>query len=169
MKYLYRFSALAFVIAFSTLVTSTTHAQGVRVGSHVGVNFEGTDFLLGLNSHFDLYAGDTRLVGNPNLDFYLFEDEVSIYAINLDVLLPFQAGELDPFLGGGLAVRIAKFDQAVPILGGSTDSDIGLNLKAGTFFGNRDNSIRPFVDGTFAISDNSSFTLRVGASFGITG
>lgn len=168
MKYLYRFATLLVVLAFSALATSNAQAQGVRVGSHVGVNFEGTDFLIGLNSHFDVYAGDTRLVGNPNLDFYLFEDGVSIYTINLDVLLPFEVGELDPFIGGGLAVRILKFDESSQFLGGSSDTDIGLNLKAGTFFGNRDSAIRPFVDGTVSLGDNSSFTVRVGASFGIT-
>lgn len=165
-----RLFACAFAVALLIPVGSAAaQGLGVRVGSHAGVNFDGTDFFIGLNSHFDVNAGNTQLVGNPSVDFYLFEDNVSIYSINLDVLYPLTTGNLNPFFGAGLAIRILKFDEDIPALGGSSDSDVGLNLRAGSFFGNPDSAIRFFGDVGLTVGDGSAVTARVGASFGITG
>ena len=160
------FAVCVFVVATS-FSTSDADAQ-IRIGSHVGVNFDGTDFMIGLNSHFAINAGSGNFVGNPSLDFYLFEDNVSIYRINLDVLYPFELASATPFVGAGLAIQIAKFDTTIPALGGTTDSDVALNLRAGSFFGDPEASLRPFGDIGLNVGDRNSVTARIGISFGIT-
>jgi hypothetical protein len=165
------FAVCALVVATSFMINeANAQGKGVRIGSHVGVNFDGTDFMIGLNSHFGVTAGERQLLGNPSIDFYLFQSNVSIYRVNLDVLYPFASGSVVPFFGAGLAISVAKFDQDFAVLGGSTDSDVGINLRLGAFFGNPDSAVRPFGDiGLTAGLDNSFVTARVGASFGITG
>jgi hypothetical protein len=161
-------TSILFALVFASAITIDSAYAQFRVGSHVGVNFEGTDFLIGANSHFSFAAGNRTLIGNPSADFYLFQDNVSLYRVNADVLLPFMAGSLSPFIGAGLAFQITKFDDDIPIIGGETDSDVGINLRVGAFFGDPDAGIRPFIDGAIKLGDNTDFAARAGASFRIT-
>jgi hypothetical protein len=161
-------TTILFALVFATTMTVDSAYAQFRVGPHVGVNFEGTDFFIGANSHFSIAAGNRTLIGNPSADFYLFQDNVSAYRVNLDVLLPFVSGSFSPFVGAGLALQITKFDDDIPIIGGETDSDVGVNLRAGAFFGDPDAGIRPFVDAAIRLGDNTDFAARGGASFRIT-
>lgn len=137
------------------------------MGSHLGLNFDGTDFMIGANSHFGINAGARQIVGNPSVDFYLFQDNFSVYRINLDVVLPLAQGSFAPFAGLGVAIIILKLDEAAPGIG-TSDSDFGLNLRFGAFFGDREAAIRPFADGAITVGDNTSFAARGGASFRIS-
>lgn len=167
MNRIQRFSILLALVFTSTLTVDGALAQ-FRVGPHVGVNFEGTDFFIGANSHFSVQAGNRTLIGNPSADFYLFQDNVSLYRVNADVLLPFMAGSFSPFVGAGLSFQITKFDEDIPFVGGETDSDVGINVRFGAFFGDPDSAIRPFVDGAVNLVDGTDFAARGGASFRIT-
>src|SRR5690606_17218005 len=144
MNRIQRFSILLALVV-TTVVTSVMTVDNARaqfrIGPHVGVHFEGTDFVIGANSHFSSEAGTRTLIGNPSADFYLFQDMVSLYRVNADVLLPFMAGSFSPFVGAGLSFQITKFDDDIPIIGGETDSDVGINLRFGAFFGDPDSAI----------------------------
>jgi hypothetical protein len=184
MKRLYRFLAVA-AAAVALLSVGQDSAAQIRLSSHLGLNFDGTDLLIGAGAHFNVDVGSTQIMGNPSADFYLFSDDITVgtpgetssvdvstYRINLDVLYPFNLGSnnLDPFIGAGFAIILESLDlQGTPLEGlDESDTNLGLNLRLGTFLGNPDAAFRPFVDAAITISGDTDFAVRAGATFRIT-
>ena len=156
-------------ICFASFIHSKVASAQFLIGPHGGFNTESNDVLLGVNSHFDLQMGDNLFVGNPSLDFYLFEKDITRTRINVDLLYPFPGPSVRPYVGAGLMIDYVSYDaNNLPAGVESTDTDFGLNVKAGIVLNNINAKFRPFVDAIVAIRSVNEFTLRGGILFSLS-
>lgn len=165
MKRILLLSAGLLCLAFST--PNSAQAQFL-IGPHLGFNLDGSDLLIGGNAKFPLTLGEYALVGNPGVDFYFFDQDVTTARFNLDLLYPFGTSQsFAPYVGAGLLIQYTSFDlpENAPRELESTDTDLGLNFKIGTSFAVGDLPFLPFVEGHFAIKNNSDFAIRTGILF----
>ena len=88
--------ALVAVIALPT----TSQAQGLKIGPHLGLNMDGSDLFLGVGTQFNLPIDTREMWGNIGMDFYPFIKKVTSTRVNADVLLPFGIGGLQLYGGG---------------------------------------------------------------------
>ncbi|MEM6338187.1 MAG: hypothetical protein AAF752_16555 [Bacteroidota bacterium] len=156
-------------------LSSTATAQ-VAVGAHAGFNVDAEEIYVGANAMFDLPIdlGGSVIVGNPSVDFYpFFGDEVagvdidaSLLVINLDALYRLTLDFGEPYVGAGLNVARASVEVA-----GFSDSstDIGINIKAGSLFGEAGSGFRPFGEVGIALGGAESLFIRGGAVFSLGG
>jgi len=158
----------ASVLLLFALSTPPTAQAQFQIGPHLGFNLDGSDLLVGANAKFPVNIGEYALIGNPGVDFYFFDEDVTTARFNIDVLYPFsRAQSFAPYVGAGLLIQYTSFDLPDNAPRGleSTDTDIGLNFKIGTSFSAGDAPFLPFVEGHFAVKNNSDFAIRAGILF----
>lgn len=162
-----RFVALC---AFALALASTPSIASAQflVGPQLGVNLDGSDFFFGANVRFPITIGEYALTANPNLDLYLFEDDVTAARFNIDALYTLaQLSDLDTYIGAGLLIEYTSVDlpPGTPDNIESSDTDLGINLKLGATFAPVDAGFQPFVEGHFTLKDNSDLAFRAGVLF----
>lgn len=153
---------------------SQAHAQW-GVAPYVGYNMDAEEVHLGAAVQLPLPAkiGNSRLIASPGFDFYPFMGEsvqgvdfgASLYMLSFDVLYPFPTpSSFAPYVGAGLALVHASVSFSDPSIPGldfsASDTDVGLNLKGGSFFGK--GPVRPFAEAVLHVGSGSAFLLRGG-------
>lgn len=167
---LLRLSLLCAALGVLVFTTNTASAQ-IRIGSQIAFNFDGSDVGIGANAHVGFSAGGKQLLANPSVDFFLFNDNVSITRINLDVAYPIDAGEsFTPYVGAGLLVQRISIEAPAIVVPGVdyNDTDFGLNFFFGAFFMAVDSPIRPFARVSANVGAGTGVSAQAGASFRIT-
>ncbi|MEM6648475.1 MAG: hypothetical protein AAF730_19695 [Bacteroidota bacterium] len=148
-----------FLTLLSLLVLVAVPAQAqFLIGPHAGFNLDSSDLAVGASAQFDLNIGDYELVGNPNVDFYLFENDINRTRLNLDVLYPFGLQSLVPYLGAGLLIEFESEENS-----DADETNLGLNLKAGALLELEDSPFMPFAELTAIVG--GSLALRGGIMF----
>jgi len=137
------------------------------IGPHAGFNLDSNDLAIGASAQFDLAVGDYELVANPNVDLYLFEDNVNRTRLNLDVLYPFGLESLIPYVGAGLLLEFVTFDLPDGVSGDEDETNLGLNLKGGALLELEDSPFMPFAEVTAIVG--GSIALRGGIMFTLGG
>ena len=88
--------------------------------------------------------------------------------LNFDVLYPLDinfGGE--PYVGAGLGIFRSSVDLGG--LGDFSDTDVGINLKAGALFGQEGGSLQPFGEVGITLGGASTVFARGGVFFSIGG
>lgn len=157
-----RFIAPVF-LAFACLFFSGTalYSQS-SLGAHLGYNTEAEATFVGVNGWFPLGTiGDLGIMLNPNLNLYPFIDNVTYLGIDANVILGLakSTDSFIPFAGLGGSFMYTSTDAA------GNSSDFGLNITGGAIL--HVIGIQPFAQGTFTISEGTSFTIQAGIAFPI--
>lgn len=153
-------SRMLVVLLLLALAASTVDAQrrarrrsiastsGPTYGAHLGYNFDVDDLLVGAQLTWPLAP---NLALYPTFDYY-FVSPGSLWSLNFDLKYrpPTRYGAW--YVGGGL-----NYSKAT---GGS---DTGLNLLTG--LEGRRGRTRPYVEGRFILSSESSFQIVGGLSW----
>ncbi|MDA1029666.1 MAG: hypothetical protein O3B41_11530 [Bacteroidetes bacterium] len=161
---------LAVVALFAVISMPTTaQAQGLKIGPHVGLNMDGSDLFLGVGTQFNLPIDARQMWGNIELDLYPFIKNVTSTRVSANVLLPFRLAGLQLYGGGGLIAQFQSFDLPAGSPLDDSDTDIGLNLKAGFLLGSAGDGYRPFVEFDQTVGAGSDFSLRGGIFMAIGG
>ena len=153
----------------------------VSLGPHAGYNIDVEELYFGSTIQFQLPAriGETHLIASPGFDFYPFfgpdvegfDISASFFAFNFDLLYPFPTSGVEPYVGAGLVISRASVNASGldPLPGGAvqlSNTDVGLNLKGGAFFGSA-GSVRPFAEGILVVGSYSTLLLKGGVLFTI--
>ena len=107
-----------------------------ELGPLVGVNLDNDELLVGAVARIPLTSLPVTL--NPGFEFYPGFDPGSLFVLNFDVQYELNAESLEPYVGAGISW--ARISNA-----GTSDSDVGLNLKGGLVFNRRGNA-QPYVE-----------------------
>ncbi len=152
-------SCALFVLAL--VVAPPAQAQTPwEVGPHVGVNLENDLILVGAVARIHLSSLPITL--NPGFEFYPGFDPGSLFVLNFDVQYQLDAESVEPYVGGGISW--ARTSNA-----GTSNSDVGLNLKGGLVF-NPESRTRPYVEAALNFGDGrESLIFRGGLLFTIGG
>jgi opacity protein-like surface antigen len=171
------------LLLFSFFLTASSALGQVQVGPFAGINFDGTEILVGGQARFPvgLQLGETDVLINPSLEFYPFIDssigtnniDFSLWVLNADALLPIEISDsFDSYAGAGLYFARSKWNfNNIPGLN-LDDSEVnaGLNLFAGATFQKEDRGLIPFGEVRLALGDGSSgLILRGGVLVSIGG
>ena len=131
-----------------------------ELGPLVGVNLDNDELLLGAVARIPLTSLPVTL--NPGVEFYPGFDPGSLFVLNFDVQYELNAESLEPYLGAGISW--ARTSNA-----GTSNSDVGLNLKGGLVF-NPESRTRPYVEGLLNFGGGrESLIFRGGLLFTIGG
>lgn len=164
------FKRLFLFLALSLLFSLSAHAGfGVQVNyNHFespegDVTFlEGGDFGLGARSEFGL----STLALVLSFDYYFPEGEirdVNFYEFNANLVFTFPTEGFRPYVGGGLGIARASFDENFFV---DSASQTGVNILGGVKFGG--GGVTPFVEGRYVIyGDEEAFANRFVLSGGI--
>ncbi|HMA41202.1 MAG TPA: hypothetical protein VKP10_14100 [Gemmatimonadales bacterium] len=131
-----------------------TPIDPIRIGGHVGYNFDAEDFALGAQATMPL----TRMFEiYPSFDYY-FQDIGTLWALNVDLKIrpPTPQGAL--YVGGGL--NYLHFSDA-----GFSNGDTNLNLLGG--FELRRQPLHPYAEARLILGNGSAFQLVGGVSFNL--
>ncbi len=130
-----------------------------ELGPLVGVNLDNDELLLGAVARIPLTSLPITL--NPGLEFYPGVDG-SLFVVNFDVQYELNAESLEPYVGAGISW--ARASNA-----GTSNSDVGLNLKGGLAF-NPESRTQPYVEAALNFGGgNESLIFRGGLLFTIGG
>jgi hypothetical protein len=130
-----------------------------ELGPLVGVNLDNDELLLGAVARIPLTSLPVTL--NPGLEFYPGVDG-SLFVVNFDVQYELNAESLEPYVGAGISW--ARASNA-----GTSNSDVGLNLKGGLVF-NPQSRTRPYVEALLNFGGGrESLIFRGGLLFTIGG
>ena len=131
-----------------------------ELGPSVGVNLDNDELLLGALARIPLTSLPISL--NPGLEFYPGFDPGSLFVVNFDVQYELNAESLEPYLGAGISW--ARTSDT-----GTSNSEVGLNLKGGLVF-NPESSTRPYVEAVLNFADSrEALVFRGGLLFRIGG
>lgn len=173
MRRLSLITAAAFLLAVAFPFTS--HAQmdsessfklGPRATISIGdiSDAYGGDFALGADARY--MTADFPVTGAASFDFYLADENVSVYSIDLNALYPIEASEgFAPYVGAGLGYTNISFDTDNQF-GGFSGSDTGLNLVGGAEFP-VSGSFTPFAQAQFTLGDLDRFGITGGLLFNL--
>lgn len=131
---------------------ASTPIDPVRLGPHVGYNFDADALTLGAQVTLPI----TRQVEiYPSLDYY-FIDPGTLWALNVDLKFrpPTRLGAL--YVGGGL-----NYTHVSDV--GTSNGDVNLNLLGGLEF--RRQPVVPYVEGRLILGNGSAFQIVTGFSF----
>jgi hypothetical protein len=131
------------------------------LGAHAGYDFDAEEVLIGATFRYELAGvpiGGNPLTLVPGIDFYPGVDGATFLFVDLDGQVAIPASSVEPYVGAGLSIRYISVD------GGTSDSDLGLNLLGGVAFGTSD-KVKPFVEGRARVSDGSTVVVRGGLRF----
>jgi len=154
----------AFCALFLFTLVAAPRAQAQtpwQLGPEVGVNLDNDELLLGVIARIDLSSIPVSL--NPGFEFYpAIDSPESLFVLNFDVQYELNAESLEPYVGGGISW--ARASNA-----GTSDSDVGLNLKGGLVF-NPESRTRPYVEAALNFAGSSeAMVFRGGLLFTIGG
>lgn len=131
-----------------------------ELGPLVGVNLGNDELLLGAVARIPLTSLPITL--NPGLEFYPGFDPGSLFVLNFDVQYELNAESLEPYVGAGISW--ARTSNA-----GTSDSDVGLNLKGGLVF-NPASRTRPYGEAVLNFANGrEDLIFRAGLLFTIGG
>ena len=166
-----RFACITLLLLAAGLaVPAASNAQGLKIGPQLGINLDGSDVFIGLESQFNLPVMESREVwGNIGFDYYPFIDHVKASSVNVDVLFPFNVGSMEFYGGGGLLMKFVSIDVPEGFPGDGSDSDVGIDLKAGLLFGSPESGYRPFIEINQTLGAGSDFLARGGVFVAIGG
>lgn len=127
-------------------------ASGLRVGPHLGYNFDVDELLIGAQLSWPIMP---QLDLYPTLDYY-FVSPGSLWALNFDLKYrpPTRYGAW--YVGGGLNYLRAS-------AAGNSAGDTNLNLLTG--LEGRRGRTRPYVEAKFILGDGGAFQLVGGFSW----
>ena len=112
------------LLLFGLVVARPAQAQTPwELGPLVGVNLDNDELLVGAVARIPLTSLSITL--NPGLEFYPGIENGSLFVLNFDLQYQLDAETVKPYVGAGLSW--ARFSPD----GGSSSSDVGLNLKGG--------------------------------------
>lgn len=143
---------------------SSAHAQ-FQIGPRVGYDLETDDLVLGVDARFALNNPALPLIIAPAFDYYFIDsDDVSFYALDLNVLYPFGISNqvFTPYAGAGLGVGFSRIEIADET---ESETNLGFNLVGGAVFGF--GSIRPFAQVRLTLGDADLATLHGGLLFSL--
>ncbi len=166
---------LSFLCAALSVIMlgSTVDAQAqIRIAPVLAYSFDATEIGIGASLFAGFSAGDYQLLANPSAEFYLFQKNVSLTRINLDVAYPIIAGDsFTPYVGAGVVVQRTSVDIAkefqIPGIDYS-DTDFGINVFVGSFFMDVESAIRPFARVNANLGAGTGVSVQAGASFAIS-
>ncbi len=149
------------LLLFGLVVARPAQAQTPwELGPLVGVNLDNDELLLGAVARIPLTSLPITL--NPGFEFYPGFDPGSLFVLNFDVQYELNAESLEPYVGAGISW--ARTSNA-----GTSDSDVGLNLKGGLVF-NPESRTRPYVEALLNFGGSSeALVFRGGLLFTIGG
>ncbi len=149
------------LLLFGLVVARPAQAQTPwELGPLVGVNLDNDELLLGAVARIPLTSLPITL--NPGFEFYPGFDPGSLFVLNFDVQYQLNAESLEPYVGAGISW--ARTSNA-----GTSDSDVGLNLKGGLVF-NPESRTRPYVEALLNFGGGrESLIFRGGLLFTIGG
>jgi hypothetical protein len=129
-----------------------TPLDPVRVGPHLGYNFDADALLLGVQATMPLTQ---RIELYPTFDYY-FVSPGTLWAINADMKFrpPTRMGAL--YVGGGINYLHAS-------AGGFSNGDVNLNLLGGWEFRRR--PLVPYAEARLILGNGSAFQVVGGFSF----
>lgn len=130
--------------------TATTPLDPVRLGPHLGYNFDADALLLGVQATMPLTQ---RVELYPTFDYY-FISPGTLWALNADVKFrpPTRLGAL--YVGGGLNYLHVS---------GASNGDLNLNLLGGWEFRRR--PFVPYAEGRLILGNGSAFQVVGGFNF----
>lgn len=168
-----RTSSLCAALAAIALVASAAPAEAQEklrssIGPHLGVNFDGDDFYLGLQGRVGVaeITPTVLLQLYPSASYYFVGDRgpYDFTVLNFSFDVPFEFvidnSVLRPYAAPGLGIWYAHFDTPV---GSDSDIDLSLNLLGGLLFalGN----VEPFFELRIIIDHGADAELRGGVVF----
>ncbi len=150
------------LLLFGLVVARPAQAQTPwELGPLVGVNLENDELLVGAVARIPLTSLSITL--NPGLEFYPGIENESLFVLNFDLQYQLDAETVKPYVGGGLSWARSSPD------GGSSSSDVGLNLKGGLVF-NPASRTRPYGEAVVNFGGGrESLIFRGGLLFTIGG
>lgn len=153
--------ALAVALASGVLLVDSARAQ-VHLGPQISIADEADVGLGGrLVAGVEDYSG-LEVIGS--VDIFFPDGNFDYWEINGNAVYNFEivgAPSLRPYAGGGLNVAHVDFDDDVP--GGESDTDLGLNLLAGSKFPLE--GFTPFVEVRGEISGGEQLVITGGFLF----
>lgn len=136
------------------------------MGVHAGMNLDGNDVFIGLNGQFGISISDHEALLGITGELYPFIDGMSLTVVEIDALLPFRVSALELYGGGGLALRMRRFeDLPADSPTDESDTDLGINLKVGLVYGGEDAGMRPFAELDQTLGAGTDLGIRVGVFF----
>ena len=150
------------LLLFGLVVARPAQAQTPwELGPLLGVDLDRDELLIGAVARIPLTSLPITL--NPGLEFYPGIDNGSLFVLNFDVQYELDAETVKPYVGGGISW--ARFSQD----GGSSSSDVGLNLKGGLVF-NPASRTRPYGEAVLNFANsNGALIFKAGVLFTIGG
>ena len=145
--------------------SSTGLAQTTRMGLHGGLNLDRGDVFIGLNGHIGVAIADIPFIAAITAELYPFLDRMSVTVVELDGLLPGRVFGAEVYVGGGVAMRSARYDVARDSGLDDSDTNLGLNAKLGIVLGDEYSGFRPFMEVDRTFGAGSDFSLRAGVFF----
>ena len=148
-------------LALALGLPSDGRAQA-SVDPQIGYDVDVEELLIGGSVQFQVpgvaIAG-VALRFSSGFSYYLGGNGATFFVVDLDTRYPFNAGAVQPYVGGGLFLRRVSVDVAM--LGSISDTSVGLNLLGGAAFGSF-GRIRPFAEGRLRVGDRSTLVLLGG-------
>lgn len=151
-------SMVTLALALALGLPAEGRAQA-SVNPHVGFDVDVEEFLIGGSVQFGVPGAAIAGVAlrfSPGFSYYLGGDGATFFVIDLDVQYPFNARNVEPYVGGGVWVRRISVDAG--LLGSVSDTDVGLNLKGGASLGSS-SRVRPFAEGRLRVGAGSTLVL----------
>lgn len=138
------------------------------IGPHLGVNFDGDDFYLGLQGRVGVYEITPTVLLDlyPSASYYFVGNrgpyDWTLLNFSFDVPFEFviENSVLRPYAAPGLGIWYASFDTPV---GSDSNIDLSLNLVGGLLFAL--GGVEPFFELRILIDGGASAELRGGVLF----
>lgn len=133
-------------------------------GPRVGVSFEPDQFHGGVHLDFGNFAQHVRF--QPNIEAG-FGDHLTLVTANFDASYRFRSkwDVWSPYLGGGIGVNFARFDNKGNEAGNDWDTDLGASLLGGIEKG-ISNGDRFFLEAKVGlVKESPDFMFTIGWTF----
>lgn len=152
----------ALLVLASFFFSGPTVCAQPSLGVHIGYNTDLEETFIGGNGWFSLGSiSDLGVMLNPALSLYPFADNLTYLTVDANILLGLTpaVNTVVPFAGLGGSYRYTSTELA------GNSSDFGLNITGGVLL--HIIGLQPFAQGTFTVSEGTSFSLQAGISIPI--
>lgn len=155
------------------IVPTGAEAQGVTFGPHALYDLDYDAYGVGAQTHLGVDFGEFSLLLNPHAEYYFLEDapgfDQSLFQAGVDAIYQFGRDPqfIAPFVGAGVAFGFYSADYAEDYTGvrpGESGTRPSLSLISG-LIANPQGSIRPIVQATFNLGQQSRVGLKAGVLF----